>query len=205
MSTKYFIVVLIITLGLFFFSSALSNVYADTGLKTPSAIMLANTCAGCHGVNGSSFGPSSPTIAGMSKAYFIETMEAYQSGERPSTIMTRIAKGYSKKEIELMADFFSKQAIVRHTQTYDAKAVKLGNKLHKKYCKKCHEDNGASANDDAGILAGQWQPFLRFTMEDYTSGKRPMLEKKQERVKKIFEEHGQTGIDALIQFYGSQK
>jgi sulfide dehydrogenase cytochrome subunit len=39
--------------------------------ETPTATMLANTCAGCHGTNGSSVGPSSPTIAGISRDYFI--------------------------------------------------------------------------------------------------------------------------------------
>ena len=104
-----------------------------------------------------------------------------------------------------MAEFFSKQAFVRQPQKYDAKAAKFGKKLHKKYCIKCHEDSGRSADDDAGILGGQWQPFLRFTMEDFTTGKRPMKKKKQERVSKLFKEHGQEGVEALIQFYGSQQ
>ena len=205
MSIKILNIIFVVILSLILVPSVLSSAHADTGGSLPSSLMLANTCAGCHGVNGSSVGPSSPTIAGMSRDYFVETMEAYQSGERPSTIMTRIAKGYSKKEIELMADYFSKQAFVRQPQKYDAKAAKLGKKLHKKYCVKCHEDSGRSADDDAGILGGQWQPFLRFTMEDFTSGKRPMKKKKQERVNKLFKEHGQAGVEALIQFYASQQ
>ena len=113
---------------------------------TPSASMLANTCVGCHGPNGSSLGPASPTIAGMSKDNFIEIMTAYQSGERPATVMTRIAKGYTNEEIELMADFFSKQKFVRQKQKYDSGKAKLGKKLHKKYCEKCHEKGGSSAD-----------------------------------------------------------
>ena len=77
--------------------------------ETPSATMLANTCAGCHGTFGSSVGPASPTIAGISRDYFIETMLAYKEAQRPSTIMSRIAKGYTEQEIELMAEYFSKQ------------------------------------------------------------------------------------------------
>ena len=162
---------------------------------TPSASMLANTCAGCHGTNGSSVGPASPTIAGISRDYFIETMEAYKTAERPSTIMTRIAKGYTEKEIELMADFFSKQPFVRMTQAYDEDKAKLGKKLHKKYCEKCHEDAGRSSEDDAGILAGQWEPYLRYTMEDFTSGNRTM-EKKMKKMKP-------EDFKALLNFYAS--
>ena len=172
---------------------------------TPSASMLANTCAGCHGTNGSSVGPASPTIAGISRDYFIETMEAYKKAERPSTIMSRIAKGYTEKEIELMADFFSKQPFVRYSQKHDKKKAKLGKKLHKKYCEKCHEDAGRSAEDDAGILAGQWEPYLRYTMEDFTSGKRSMEKKMKKKMDKLDKAHGDKGVDALIHFYASQK
>ena len=31
----------------------------------PSPAMLGNTCAGCHGTNGSSMGPATPSIAGI--------------------------------------------------------------------------------------------------------------------------------------------
>lgn len=166
--------------------------------------MLANTCAGCHGTNGSSVGPASPTIAGMSYDYFIETMEAYKKGERPATIMTRIAKGYTEKEIELMAGFFSKQPFIRQSQKFDKKKARKGKKLHKKYCEKCHEEGGRSSEDDAGILAGQWEPYLRFTMEDYTSGNRTMEKKMKKKMKKLDKAHGDKGVDALIHYYASQ-
>ena len=205
MNIKHIVIILFLALALFLISTSASKASADANPGTPSATMLANTCAGCHGTNGSSVGPASPTIAGISPDYFIETMEAYQSGERPSTIMGRIAKGYSEKEIELMADHFSKQPFIRQPQSYDAKAAKLGKRLHKKYCEKCHEDGGRSSEDDAGILAGQWQAYLRFNLQDFTSGKRPMEKKMKKRMDKLDKAHGQAGIDALVHFYASQR
>jgi sulfide dehydrogenase cytochrome subunit len=176
------------------------SVLAETAMAT----MLANTCAGCHGTNGSSVGPSSPTIAGISRDNFIETMAAYKSGERPSTIMTRIAKGYTEQEIELMADFFSKQEFVRLEQKYDPGMAKKGEKHHKKYCEKCHEDGGRSAEDDAGILAGQWMLYLNYSMDDYTSGRRDMDEKMKEKLDLMMKEQGDEGMKQLINFYGAQ-
>jgi sulfide dehydrogenase cytochrome subunit len=172
---------------------------------TPSATMLANTCAGCHGTNGSSVGPASPTIAGISRDYFIETMHEYKKGTRPSTIMTRIAKGYTAKEIELMAGFFSKQKFIRYDQEFDASQAKVGKKLHKKYCDKCHEDAGRSAEDDAGILAGQWAPYLRYTMHDFNNGSRSMEKKMKKKMDQLKKSEGDKGVDALIHFYSSQK
>ncbi len=191
-----------IRVGCILFSGLL---YGSSFAATPSASMLANTCAGCHGTNGSSMGPASPTIAGISKDFFMETMEEYKADERISTIMSRIAKGYTEEEVKLMADYFSKQPFVRQAQKHDPEKARFGKKLHKKYCEKCHEDGGTSSENDAGILAGQWEQYLRYSMEDFTRGDRKMIKKMRKKVKSLREEHGDKGIDALIHFYISHK
>jgi sulfide dehydrogenase cytochrome subunit len=177
--------------------------FAAPELPTPS--MLANTCAGCHGTNGSSVGPASPSIAGISKKYFIETMQAFKNEQRPATIMTRIAKGYSDEEIHLMADYFSKQKMLRYVQAFDADKARAGKSLHNKYCDKCHEDSGRSAEDDAGILAGQWAPYLRYTMDDFTQGTRSIDKKMQKKLDELNKAQGDQGVEALIHFYSSQQ
>lgn len=76
-----------------------------------NTLMLVNNCFGCHGPNGSSLGPATPSIAGIPKPSFIQIMQQIKTNQRPTTIMGRIARGYTDKEIEMMADFFSKQRI----------------------------------------------------------------------------------------------
>jgi cytochrome subunit of sulfide dehydrogenase len=39
----------------------------------------------------------------------VERLKAFQRGERPSTIMQQIAKGYSDAQIEALARWFSMQ------------------------------------------------------------------------------------------------
>ncbi len=171
---------------------------------TPSAEMLANTCAGCHGTYGLSQGPASPTIAGISKSYFIDTMKEYKEGSRASTIMTRIAKGYSDEEIEAMAGYFSSQNYAGRKQSFDTNLAKRGYLLHDKYCGKCHEDGGRSSDDDAGLLAGQWIPYLEYTFSDYMSGAREMPKKMANKVKELQGDHGDDGIKMLLNYYASQ-
>ncbi len=166
----------------------------------PSASMLANTCAGCHGTNGASVGPASPSIAGYSTEYFVDTMKAFKSGDRPSTIMGRIAKGYSEEEFEKMAEFFVEKPIHKAKQTTDPDKVAKGEKLYKQ-CKKCHEDNGASPDDEAGILAGQWLPYLQYSMEDFRSGAREQPKKMKKKVDKLSD----ADIEALNHFFASQQ
>ena len=73
-----------------------------------TAEALANTCAGCHGTGGVSSGPASPTLAGTNPEYFNDIMKRYADGRAYSTIMGRIAKGFTTEEIALMADYFAK-------------------------------------------------------------------------------------------------
>lgn len=179
---------------------------AHSWADTASAQDLANTCAGCHGTDGNSVGPATPTLAGISAEYFTESMEEFKSAEdRASTIMSRIAKGYSEAEIALMADYFSQQKMQRRDQNFDKKMAKAGAKLHRKYCEKCHEDGGRSSEDDAGILAGQWMQYLQFTMDDFISGQREMTKKMKKKVKKLQKDKGPEALTQLIHFYGSQK
>jgi sulfide dehydrogenase cytochrome subunit len=173
--------------------------------ELPDAAMLANTCAGCHGTNGSSVGPASPSIAGMPRNYFIKTMLAYQRGERPATIMQRIATGYSEAETERMADFFSRQTLKRYPQAYDATQADFGRRLHKKYCELCHEDGGRYVEDDAGFLAGQWAVYLRYTLEDFVSGEREMESNMKLQLERLQTDHGDQGVEALVQYYASQQ
>lgn len=169
------------------------------------AQVVSNTCAGCHGPNGSSHGPASPTIAGINPELFIEAMKDYREGKRPGTIMPRIAKGYSDEQIKLMAEYFAKQPFQRFAQPFDAKLAEKGKKLHERYCEKCHEEGG-KASAEAGILAGQWSPYLHYQLEDYLAEKREYKESNmKKRLAELLEKEGRDGLQAVVNFYASQK
>ncbi len=172
-----------------------------------SGAMLGNTCAGCHGTNGISNGPATPSLAGLDYDYLVEAMKVFKAGERNSTIMTRIAKGYSDEEIEAMSKFFADKKFVLASQKFDAAAAKRGNTLHKKYCKNCHGDTGISddSDDDSGVLAGQWKPYLSYTFADYQADKRDMGKKMKKKFKSLHKKAGDEGIADLLEYYASQK
>ena len=69
-------------------------------------MLLSLSCTSCHGTNGISPG-TIPTIYRKSREYIIKTMKEFRNGERDSTVMKRIAKGYSDREIILIANYFS--------------------------------------------------------------------------------------------------
>jgi sulfide dehydrogenase cytochrome subunit len=170
-----------------------------------SASMLANTCSGCHGTHGASAGPATPSIGGISPVYFEEVMLGFKSGEIKSTIMGRIAQGYTDEEIKAMGAVFAKQPFVAANQTFDAKKADFGAKLHDKYCEKCHAEGGTSVEDDSGILSGQLVPYLKYTMADFKAGDREMTKKMKKQVEKLLKKEGDDGVDALMSFYASNK
>lgn len=191
-------------LGLGTSSAALADEQPSV-LTGASSSMLAETCNGCHGTNGASAGPATPTIAGLSEDYFVDLMNGFASGEVYSTIMGRIAKGYSEEEIKQLAKHFGTKPFVAAKQDFDDSQVKKGQKLHDKYCEKCHADGGTSAEDDAGVLAGQWTPYLTWTLADFRAGDREMTKKMKKKVEQMLAKEGDAGIQALLNYYASQQ
>jgi sulfide dehydrogenase cytochrome subunit len=80
----------------------------ETLSSSPHIRSLAASCAACHGSNGNAVSASA-VLAGMDGAYFAAQMLAFKEGSRPATVMHRHAKGLSVDEINLLADYFSKQ------------------------------------------------------------------------------------------------
>ena len=167
----------------------------------PTAAMLSNACAGCHGTNGGSAGPTMPSLASQSKEAIEAAMKKFKSGERPSSIMGRLAKGYSDAEITAMAEFFSKQKLHATNQTLDKVKIAKGASLQESNCGRCHIEDGKEGKDDTPVMASQWLPYMQMQMADYLSGKRKMPEKMKEKVDPMSKED----IEALLHFYASVK
>jgi sulfide dehydrogenase cytochrome subunit len=171
-----------------------------------SARMLSETCAGCHGTDGASVGPAIPTIGGMNGEYFIELMKGYKNDEIYGTIMNRIAKGYTEEEIALMGTFFAGQKFVPAKQEFNAGLADTGEKLHDKYCEKCHSEGGKILEEEEYyILAGQWTPYVRNAMEDFMEERREIPKKMKSQLDKLLQREGDKGLDALYAYYASQQ
>jgi sulfide dehydrogenase cytochrome subunit len=165
----------------------------------PTQEMISFACAGCHGTNGGSAGPSMPSLAAQSKTAIVEAMKKFKSGERPSTIMGRLAKGYTDADFDAMGNFFSKQKVHFTHQAIDhAKAAK-GASLQEESCSRCHLEDGKEGKDDTPVMASQWLTYLQMQMALYQSGKRKMPDKMAEKVKPL----SKDDLDALLHFYAS--
>ena len=190
-------------------------IFASAFAHTASIDDTITMCNDCHGEKGVSSDSDMPSIAGFSETTIIDMLAVYLDevriarkskfrhgdSQRPETDMLSIAKTLSAEDIEALGSYYAEQTFVPAQQNFDPALAKKGEKLHENRCTKCHEEGGGSADDDAGILAGQWMPYLRQTFKDYQSGERETEEKMQKEVNKLSEKQ----INALLHYYASQQ
>jgi sulfide dehydrogenase cytochrome subunit len=171
-------------------------------------------CDSCHGKDGVSTESDVPSIAGVSPFIIEEYMfeyrdearicreSKYRAGDtdRPATDMCAIARELSEEEIPEIAEYYGTKEFVAAAQDFDAEKAAVGKKLHRRDCEKCHSDGGSYADDDAGMLAGQWMPYLEQAFAEYASGERGMLD---EKMKEKIDPLDAESIEALLHYYAS--
>jgi cytochrome subunit of sulfide dehydrogenase len=87
------------------FGSAVSAAAADA---PPGA----SSCSGCHAASAVVQTPV-PRLVGRPAVEIIAALQAFRTGEQPSTIMGRIAKGFSDDEIGAIAVWLAAEREVR--------------------------------------------------------------------------------------------
>lgn len=173
-------------------------------------------CDSCHGENGISMESDVPTVGGVSAFVIEDYMLLYRNEERPcreseyrdgdtskpATDMCKVAQALSEEETSEVAEHYATLTFVAAVQAFNAEKAAAGARVHRAKCRKCHADGGSYADDDAGILAGQWMPYLEQAFADYASGKRLSLEDKMtEKMNELDAEQ----TEALIHYYASQQ
>jgi sulfide dehydrogenase cytochrome subunit len=68
----------------------------------------AASCSGCHPATRSAE-TAVPRLVGRDAAQVVSAMAAFRSGQRPSTIMDRIAKGFTDDEVKAIATWYAGQ------------------------------------------------------------------------------------------------
>ncbi len=206
---------------------ALSPVLHAEDAEMASVDMLTGACVACHGQGGNSAGPAIPSLASLPSVYFIGAMLSYkhvgdlEAAEqavasdpaledvvvfpRNATIMNRLAGGYTLAEIKAMAHYFEELEMAPAEQGFDEDMALEGEVLHADNCEKCHEDGGRSTEDDMVPLAGQWQQYLHYALDDFHAGARGMPKKMKSRLKEVVETGGEENLANLIHYYASQQ
>ena len=65
------------------------------------------TCVACHGRDGKSVTPIYPNLACQKEQYLIDSMKAYQSGDRNNAIMKPMVAALSDEDIANLAAYYA--------------------------------------------------------------------------------------------------
>jgi cytochrome c553 len=68
----------------------------------------AMSCSGCHPASTRVTTPV-PRLVGLERVVIVRAMQEFRSGQRASTVMDRIAKGFTDEEIQAIAAWYAAQ------------------------------------------------------------------------------------------------
>ncbi|HEX9180306.1 MAG TPA: c-type cytochrome [Burkholderiales bacterium] len=178
---------------------------ASARADRPSAAMLSEPCAACHGTRGASAGPAVPTIGGQPALYITASLNAFRDGRRPSSVMGRIAKGFAREDFIVIGQFYAAQAYLPARQTVDAALAERGRRVHELRCERCHADGGRRFESDEAkapgpILAGQWLQYLQIVLREFSERERALPAGMDQAFRTL--ERGDP--EALAHFYASR-
>ena len=66
------------------------------------------SCSGCH-APARTADATVPPLTDRNPADIVAAMQAFKSGQRPATVMDRIAKGFSEDEVKAIAAWYAAQ------------------------------------------------------------------------------------------------
>jgi len=99
----------------------------------------AATCLACHGVNGNSTMPGVPSLAAQNARYIYLQLRDYQEGRRDNPMMSPMAAGLTRPEMQELANYFSQQKLTSKNFKADPDKVKKGiAKADETLCAMCH-------------------------------------------------------------------
>lgn len=128
-------------------------------------------CGACHGADGNSTLPLSPSLAGQPRVFLENTQILIREGLRPIAAMKGLLDGVSDAEIVALADHYSRQPVRAEAVPRDESAFRRGEALAaRNLCGTCHLPNYAG-QQQMPRLAGQRQDYLVQSMREFRDNK----------------------------------
>ncbi len=128
---------------------------------------LATPCGACHGTEGVSGNPSSPSLAGQDAQYLAATLSDYKNGTRGNATMKALSAALDDTAIKNLAAFY---AGLQPQPPNVRKPLTTAQWVER--CDRCHGANGNSTDPHFPALAGQRAEYLEKVLEGYRIGTR---------------------------------
>ena len=156
----------------------------------------AAACAACHGEDGNSKAPGTPSLAGQQPRYLAIATQEYLLGERKVSPMHAKLRGLTRRETENVALYFSSQA-PRAPKASPQGDPRAGESLAA-VCGGCHGTRGVSNDPATPTLASQDEQYLVEAIKAYRTSR------KRENMRLYITGLGEKDIRNLAAFYATQ-
>ena len=99
----------------------IASYFAGSVLKPGASVVgappqkVAQLCVACHGKDGVGISGAYPTLAGQHADYLLRALLEYQRGDRKNAVMATFVTSLSQADLELIAEYYSKQTPPLHT------------------------------------------------------------------------------------------
>ncbi len=132
----------------------------------------AEACFACHGPNGNSAAGAFPTLAGQTARYIYLQLKDYKEGRRNNPMMSAIAQGLEKKDMQDIAAYFAAQKQLRTGFKADPIKVTAGAKKgEESLCSMCHL-GGMAGQNEVPRLAGQHPEYIITQLKNFKARER---------------------------------
>jgi cytochrome c553 len=128
-------------------------------------------CAGCHGAQGVSGNPATPSLAGQDAQYLVAALQEYKAGSRSDATMKGMAAGLSDAAAKNVAAFYAAQQPQAPNVRKPLSVAEWGER-----CDRCHGVNGNSTDPRVPALAGQRAEYLQKELRVFLAGTRKNAE-----------------------------
>jgi cytochrome c553 len=134
---------------------------------------LATVCSGCHGENGVSQTPLTPSLAGEPDDYIQWQLVYFRNSARKSDVMGPIAASLDNPTIRILGAYYASLSppAPQPPPSSDTLAQAGAKLAVQQRCKSCHGDNYEGVGP-AARLAGQREDVLLKALGDFKSGTR---------------------------------
>lgn len=166
---------------------------------------LSATCAGCHGEQGISAMPNTPSLAGQLPTYTYKQLQDYKTGSRSNDMMAPLAAGLSDQDMADLAVWFGSLPAPKNKagkeplKTAEQLVNQGDGKRTVPSCFVCHGRNGEGEKMDIPALAGQQADYFAATLNAYKSGARH--NDVYSRMRLISQQLSDAEIRELAQYY----
>jgi cytochrome c553 len=145
---------------------------ADVQRFSPYEIgrVRAAACTTCHGENGNSTTPGTPSLAGQQPRYFVIATQEYLNGIREKAPMHSLIRELDRLDLESLALYFASQTPAQRSAPAFGDAA-AGEPLSAA-CGGCHGAHGVSTDPVTPNLAGQDAQYLLDSTKAYRKARR---------------------------------